>query len=240
MGIADLHMHTTSSDGSADIKDMLDFVAAKRPFLDVIAITDHDTSDAANWAIEHATDYPFDIIPGVEVSSHDGHILGLWVNTTIPTDLSLQETVAAIHEAGGIAILAHPFHIEMDIVFRNAWRYFQHPEVLLEAELDAIEVYNAGGVLSFTNFLAQSVCNRVGLTKVGNSDAHTLGAIGRGKTYFPGKTAIDLRQALLSGKTTVKGTRWALTDYLEYLQNEIQRKVSRYSANMNSSHRVSS
>lgn len=240
MGIADLHMHTASSDGSAAVKDMLDFVAAKRQFLDVIAITDHDTLDAAHWAVDHANDYPFDIIPGVEISSKAGHILGLWVEKTVPSGLDLKETVAAIHEVGGIAVLAHPFHIEMDVVFRNAWRYFNHPEVLIEAELDAIEVYNAGGVLSFTNFVAQSVCNRIGLSSVGNSDAHTLGAIGRGKTFFPGKTATDLRLALSSGKTTVKGSRWALTDYLEYLQNDIRRKVSRYSASMNSSHPISS
>lgn len=235
MGIADLHMHTTCSDGTAHIKDLLDFIATKRPHLDTIAITDHDTVDAALWAIEHQHEYRFNIIPGIEVSSTAGHILGLWVTTPIPTKLDLAETVAAIHEAGGLAVLAHPFHLEVDVVLRNAKRYLLHPEVLLETKVDAVEVFNAGGILGFSNPLAQSLFRKLGIALVGNSDAHTLGAVGRGRTYYPGISAEDLRTALNTAHTTVEGNQWAITDYIEYLQHDIRRKAIRYSGRVNSS-----
>jgi len=235
MGIADLHIHTTCSDGTAHVKDVLDFVAAKRPHLDTIAITDHDTNEAALWAIEHQQDYRFNIIPGIEVSSTAGHILGLWVTSPIPTQLNLAETVAAIHEAGGFAILAHPFHLEVDVVLKNAKRYLLHPEVLLEAKVDAVEVFNAGGILRFSNPLARYLFGNQDIALIGSSDAHTLGAIGRGKTFYPGKSAEDLRTALQTACTTVEGNQWAITDYIEYLQHDIRRKAIRYSGRVNSS-----
>jgi predicted metal-dependent phosphoesterase TrpH len=54
----------------------LDYVAAQQR-LDVIAITDHDTLEASLWAYERRQNYPFDIVPGVEISIRGGHVLGL-------------------------------------------------------------------------------------------------------------------------------------------------------------------
>lgn len=133
MGRADLHMHTRASDGQATVQQLLSYVAKHRPQLDVIAITDHDTLEASLWAYEHRANYPFDVVPGLEVSSRAGHILALWVTTPIPKGLSLSETAQAIHEAGGLAVLAHPFHMEMDIVRANAPRLWSRPELLHEA-----------------------------------------------------------------------------------------------------------
>ena len=127
-GTADLHVHTTASDGISPVDDLLDYIAIYRPNLDVIAITDHDTLDASLRAYENRQHYPFDIVPGVEVSSRAGHILALWVTTPIRRDMDLADTVAAIHEAGGLAVLAHPFHIEIDISRHNAKRHWQRPD----------------------------------------------------------------------------------------------------------------
>ncbi len=81
-GRADLHMHTTVSDGTATVEQMLDHIV-QRGDLDVIAITDHDRLAASLWAYSHRELYPFEIIPGVEVTSSDAHILGLWVTEPI-------------------------------------------------------------------------------------------------------------------------------------------------------------
>ncbi|MBZ0288883.1 MAG: PHP domain-containing protein, partial [Anaerolineae bacterium] len=139
-GRADLHMHTTASDGTAHVREVLDYVAEQRK-LDVIAITDHDVMDASLWAYEHRAHYPFDIIPGMEVTSADGHVLALWVTKPIRKGLSLAATTAAIHEQGGLAILAHPF--ELMVAPHACWRYVRQPSVLLQDGVDALEIHNA-------------------------------------------------------------------------------------------------
>lgn len=223
LGYADLHIHTTASDGMVPVRDLLNDIARKRPYLNVIAITDHDTLDAALWAYEHRAAYPFEIVPGIEVSSRIGHILALWVTTPIPAQMDLIDTVAAIHEAGGLAILAHPFHIEMDFVRQNARRYGRHPEVLLQAGLDGVEVHNAALVTPGSNLVARWMTKRIGLAMTGSSDAHTSGAVGSGVTRFPGTTAAHLRDALEQKLTTAEGTTWSVSEYIKYLQHARQR-----------------
>src|SRR5690606_38677341 len=123
-GTADLHIHTSASDGYASVQAVMAHVG-KRTRLDVVAITDHDVLDASLWAYEHRDEFRFDVIPGVEVTAYDAHVLGLWVTQPIPRRMSLAETVAAIHEQRGLAILAHPF--ELFVAPRAAWRYYKQP-----------------------------------------------------------------------------------------------------------------
>lgn len=222
-GQADIHMHTTASDGRATVSQLLDYVAA-RGGLDVIAITDHDTLDASLWAYEHRARYPFEIIPGLEVSSCDGHVLALWVTEPVEAGLSLAETAAAIHELGGLAVLAHPFEVLLHTHMLR--RYLTRPEVLLEAGIDAVEVHNSGAPTPGGNWLARQMAVKLNLPVTGGSDAHTLSAIGCGITQFPGRTAQDLRHALVNGTTLARGARWPITDYLRLLPGSTQRKLS--------------
>lgn len=211
-GRADIHMHTNFSDGLPTAKEVLDNVA-KRGHLDVIAITDHDVLDASLWAYEQRFKYAFDIIPGVEVTARNGHVLGLWITKPIPMHMSVIETAAAIHEQGGVAILAHPG--ELLINGGQVLRYLRNPAVLLDWNLDAVEVFNAGAMTPGNNVLARRIMRGLDLPLVGNSDAHTLSAIGRGLTRFKGCSAADFRNALALHQTAAEGTRWQLTDYLK-------------------------
>lgn len=224
MGRADLHMHTNASDGKPAVGALLNFVRDQRPHLTAIAITDHDTLDSTLWAYESAHLYPFDVIPGVEVSSRDGHVLALWVTTPIPAHMNLADTVSAIHEAGGLAVLAHPFHFFLQTHFKAALRHWQRPEVLLQANIDAIEGHNAGVGGWGCNALAQNVARKIGVSLVAGSDAHTLGAIGSSTTRYPGRSAIDLRHALITGTTIAEGRLWPIKEYVAYFKNERQRK----------------
>ncbi|MBZ0292715.1 MAG: CehA/McbA family metallohydrolase [Anaerolineae bacterium] len=226
-GRADIHMHTTASDGFNSVQEVLQHIT-RMGTLDVIAITDHDEMSASLWAYEHRDRYPFDIIPGVEVSSADGHVLALWVTKPINPGMSLAETVAAIHEQDGIAIVAHPF--ELIVCTHSVWRYLTHPEVLLEAKVDAVEVHNAGAFTPGNNWLARRLAFQLKLPVTGNSDGHTLAAIGRGVTYFDGHTAADFRQSLLRKETAVEGMSWPIIDYWKLLPNLIQSKFSVFSA----------
>lgn len=223
IGRADLHMHTTASDGVATVTELLNFVAQNRK-LDVIAITDHDNLDASLWAYERRHFYPFDIIPAVEVSSCEGHILALWVTKPIKRDMDLVDTIAAIHEQGGLAVLAHPFHPFITKHSKAALRHLKNPQVLLEIGVDALEVHNSGIAGTGFNWIAAQIARRIGIAVTAGSDAHTLGAIGTGQTLFEGRSAEDLRHALNKTSTIAKGQAWSITDYVGYLRHEHQRK----------------
>ena len=224
-GSADLHMHTTVSDGLASARELLEDVAARITAghlkLDVLAITDHDRLEASLWACAHSERYPFEVVPGVEVSSAEGHVLALWVTQPIPKGLSLAETTAAIHEQDGIAILAHPFHVQMHLILRSARRYAPNPHYLIEAGIDGIEVHNAGVMLPLCNRAARHFACHAGLAQTGGSDAHTLDAIGTGVTHFPGRTAADLRTALAAQQTLGTGRIWPASAYKTFIHDLI-------------------
>ena len=102
---ADLHVHTTYSRDSVITPKELVFYAKKRG-LTAVAVTDHDQIEGA---LKIAKETDFLIIPGTEVSSLNGHIVGLNLSERIPKGLSADETVDQIHKAGGIAVACHPF-----------------------------------------------------------------------------------------------------------------------------------
>src|ERR1700704_2139927 len=108
-GRADLHMHTTASDGWPTPKELVEH-AARRAGLDVIAVTDHDTIEGALRAQEHAAKRArFHVIVGEEVSSRDGHIVALFIERRVRPGMSAAATVDAIHDQGGLALAVHPF-----------------------------------------------------------------------------------------------------------------------------------
>lgn len=230
MGSADIHIHTTASDGFASVKQVLNHIT-RMGTLDVIAITDHDVLDASLWAYEHRYNYPFDIIPGVEVSSAEGHVLALWVTHPIARDMSLKDTVTAIHKQGGMAILAHPF--ELVVCADAALRYLRNPELVRDAGIDAIEVHNAGAFTPGNNLLARRLASNLKLPIVGNSDAHSLAAIGRGTTHFAGRSAADFRSALLRRATLVKGTSWPMADRVALFPNLVRDKLNTLTGSAN-------
>src|SRR2546430_13305684 len=108
-GRADLHMHTTFSDGWPEPHQLVDH--ARSAGLDVIAVTDHDTIEGALRAADFAASRPDapHVIVGEEVSSRHGHILGLFLERRVRPGMSAAATVDAIHDQDGIAIAAHPF-----------------------------------------------------------------------------------------------------------------------------------
>jgi predicted metal-dependent phosphoesterase TrpH len=232
-GRADMHMHTTVSDGRATVVDMLDYAARYRT-LDVLAITDHDRLEASLWAFSQQGRYPFDIVPGVEVTTREGHVLALWVTEPIPRGLSLAETAAAIHEQGGIAVLAHP--AELFIAPRGVIRTMHQPRSLLDCGIDAIEAFNAGAITPFGNLAARLRLAGLPLPMMGNSDAHMPLSIGTGVTWFHGRTAAALRHSIGQGWTRAEGHRWRITVYLKLCTPSLPKKPSNFSRPKAGSH----
>ena len=204
-GRADLHIHTVASDGTADIETILGRLAASDD-LDVIAITDHERIDAAVAARAMARDRGLrtEVVVGEEVTTLGGHLLAVGIDRQIRPYRSMRATIAAIHDAGGLAIPAHP--LVPYPLCAQGWvlrRLLDDPDPAVHP--DAIEAFNP-------TMLGRPWHDRVvrfatdnGLAQVGNSDAHALEAIGAAWTIFPGRTADDLWRAIRDGRTEAHG-----------------------------------
>ena len=84
--IIDLHSHTTASDGEFKPKELIDKAIQKE--ISVLAITDHDTIDSLDEAIDYAKNKEIEVVPGIEFSAKVDigkmHILGLYIDYTKP------------------------------------------------------------------------------------------------------------------------------------------------------------
>lgn len=188
----DLHVHTEHSrDGFGSIAEAVR--AARARGLNGIAITDHDTVDGNLEAAKIGPD-DFVVIPGIEVSSKDGHILGLGVSEPIPRGLSATETVASIKGQGGLAIAAHPFGLGRRVGIAS------------KAKFDAIEVFNSRTYLG--NRLAYRFAERNGLPMVAGSDAHHPDEIGLAGVTINCEPKIDvILESIAEGEASIFGRK---------------------------------
>ncbi len=204
MGLADLHIHTLYSfDGTARVADVLRRASAIG--LDVIAITDHDVIEGALEALELAPRYGIEVIPGIEVSTADGDLLAFDIQHAPAPKRGLIDTLLEVGEMGGFCVAAHPMAGGWTMkslsayAIRQACRHERAARVLI-----GIEAFNATTLDRDSNTWANNLANRLGLAKTGSSDAHVLGSIGSGATWFPGHTAADLLGALRTAQTEVR------------------------------------
>jgi len=171
----DLHVHTNySHDGRDSIEEIIKSAIAKR--LDGIAICDHDTMDGSYAARRYVADNNLDllIIPGIEVTTSQGHLNVLGVEEEITKGLSPAETIQrARHQEqeknGTIVIIApHPFH-----PFRHSIG-----NLCLHPGIDAIEVFNSRYLFGVGNKRARVTAARHNITPVAGSDAHSAEFVG--------------------------------------------------------------
>jgi len=212
---ADLHMHTNCSDGWPSPSELVDHVIA-RTDLRVIAVTDHDTLEGALRVAERAAKTGgIEVVIGEEVSSRDGHILGLFLERRVRPGMSAAATLHAIHEQGGLAIAPHPFwrtHRRAGnggVVHGVGW-------LAAELEFDAIEVENATPGFYVFNRMAGRLAIGLGAAQTGSSDAHILDAVGRAYTAFRGRTAADLRRSIEARETVAGRSRYQAVGLVRY------------------------
>jgi predicted metal-dependent phosphoesterase TrpH len=203
-GRADLHIHTIASDGTASVEAILDHVE-RQTDLDIIAIADHERIDAAVAGRALATDRGMraEVIVGEEVTTLGGHLLALGIDRRIRPYRSLRATIAAVHDAGGLAIPAHP--LVPYPLCAQGWvlrRLLDDPDPAVHP--DAIETFNPTTLGRPWHAQVAAFADEHRLAHLGNSDAHALAAIGTGWTTFPGRSAADLWQAI-AARTTEHG-----------------------------------
>lgn len=198
-GRADLQVHTAAGDGMEDARTIFERVEVLGE-LDVIAVTDHDDIGGALEAREvHArAPYHFDLVTGIEITTQHGHLLALWVDAPVRSFRPLEETIAAIHALGGLAVVPHPFSLlTRSIGKRTLERVLAIADPTTHP--DGIEIANPTSVGWDTGIRAVEANRaRWGLAETGGSDAHFAEAVGAAYTLFPGRTSADVRQAILS------------------------------------------
>ena len=140
--------------------------------------------------------YHFDLVPGIELTTRSGHLLALWVDEPLPTLRPLEESVAAVHRAGGLAVAPHPFSwLTRSIGQRALERVLASEDPAVHP--DGIEVANPTLAGRVTGAKARRLnAERYGLAETGGSDAHFLEHVGSATTQFEGRTAADLRLAI--------------------------------------------
>jgi predicted metal-dependent phosphoesterase TrpH len=202
-GRADLHMHTLASDGLIGAHDLVDYVEENTD-LDVIGVTDHDEVTAALEAREYAArrDYRVQVVPGIEVSTRDGHLLCLWLEERPPALRPLVPTAEWVLARGGLCLAPHPF---TRWTHSLSWHAVADALSTGQPLLAGVEVLNASLAGRASRPHALRLARAYGLAQLGASDAHMVSMIGLARTRFPGHTPGDVRRAIEAASTFAEG-----------------------------------
>lgn len=191
----DPHIHTDASmDGRHSLTRLA--AAAKAAGLDALAVTDHNLCTPVPRALEGVL-----LIPGCEVSTTQGHVLGLFLDAPLDLDglrrgglPAGKAAVEEIHRCGGIAVLAHPYE-----------KPGADP-ASLDFRPDGVEAANARACLKVkdANQRAAVLASTWALPALGGSDAHAASELGGAWTEVAcGELTLPaLKAAVQSGACT--------------------------------------
>lgn len=193
----ELHSHTHYSRGTKVLYDGVESPetmvrTAKNLGLGALAITDHNTVLGHREAMAAGKRHGILVIPGQEVSSKDGHILGIGVQETIRPGLPALETVDLIHSQGAVAIAVHPFDIKHDGLREKA------------KACDAIEIFNGINIDRISNIRSRNFAEKTGMIKVAGSDAHTAAMIGSGLINTKADSIDGIIKSIRKGDVSVE------------------------------------
>jgi hypothetical protein len=188
---ADLHIHTEySSDCNTPLEKIIN--RCLEIGINCIAISDHGTAEGA---LKMQGLAPFKVIVAEEILTPHGEIMGMFLKETIPSGLSVEQTISQIRAQGGLVCIPHPFD-----TFRQSALDAKMIEGIVD-QIDAIEVFNSRTILLRDLTKAQAFAQKYSIHGSASSDAHTLGEIGNAyveMAEFNGRD--DFLQALRTGK----------------------------------------
>ena len=236
---ADPHIHTNASDGFDNPEEIMDYIVMNTDFR-IVAFSDHNTISGSLTAINYKKKHPLkfkhlDIIIAEEVSTKDGHIIGLFLEHAIPPHTSAEETIKAIHSQGGIAVAPHPFNLILSSRgLEGVGKLFNR------LPFDAVETRNSNPLELLSNYLTQIV-NHVTkkLPVLGGSDAHFLASVGKCYTTFHGETSQDFRNSIEKKLTGAHGSVWGPVCFGRFLLDQkrkghnIKRRYSQFLSSRN-------
>lgn len=140
-----------------------------------LAVTDHNTVEGALEALTLAGADPSlpRVIPGIELATEVGEIVGLFVTEDIPRGLPLAEAVRSIRDQGGLVYLPHPY----DVFRRGAVSWSSRLQAAGLA--DIVEAVNGRALGPRSGHKAGRLAEQVGRPKGAGSDAHRVREVGR-------------------------------------------------------------
>jgi predicted metal-dependent phosphoesterase TrpH len=207
MAVADFHVHLKYSRDSCMSPKALVRTAYKKG-IDVVAVTDHDTLRGSFETLEVVKNCRSEIlvVPGVEVSTTSGHVIGLFIQEDISAT-NFVEAIEQVKEQDGLVVIPHPF--------KKSQKFGENEFAMA----DLIEALN-GRATTKENELAMSLGKRVNRPLVAGSDAHFSFELGRILTILAWKPndLDELRKMLLSGCIVgIKGNSDVLTPRLAHI-----------------------
>jgi predicted metal-dependent phosphoesterase TrpH len=172
-----------------------------------IAITDHNTFAAA---MELQRLAPFPVIPGEEIKTTHGEIIGLFISEEIPRGMSPGATAEDIHAQGGVVYIPHPFdRVRKSVIQREA---------LLEIVdlVDVIETRNSRITFKADQEVAERFATEHAKLRGGGSDAHVWWELGHSYVEmreFEGRDDFmaSLAAGTVCGKLTSPAAHFAST-----------------------------
>jgi predicted metal-dependent phosphoesterase TrpH len=210
----DLHVHSNySRDGESRVEDILR--RAEQVGLDAIAITDHDTVEGSLYARRIRS--PVLVIPGIEVSTRQGHIIVLGIDVPLSPRRDVLVTIEEARALGGLVILPHPYHM---------WRHgvARKMKGIIRA-VDAVEAFNSRYIVGTANRKAALMARRYQKPCVGGSDAHHARFVGFGVTYIDADPSVrSILNAIQEGKT-IAGCR--MTPLRTYTRQSLRSIIKR-------------
>jgi predicted metal-dependent phosphoesterase TrpH len=160
--------------------------------INCIAICDHGTAEGALRMREIS---PFPVIVAEEILTPHGEIMGMFLEETIPSGLSVEQTLSRIRAQGGLVCIPHPF----DIFRQSALRSNVLEEIA--EQIDIVEVLNSRYILGQSSTKALAFALKYGIAQSAGSDAHTPHEIGNAYVEMPEFNGRDdFLEALEKGK----------------------------------------
>jgi len=188
---ADLHIHT---EYSSDCNTPLDKIINRCLELGIncIAIADHGTAEGA---LKMQGLAPFKVIVAEEILTPHGEIIGMFLKETIPSGLSVEQTISQIRAQDGLVNIPHPFD-----TFRPSALDSGIIEKIVD-QIDVIEAFNSRAPLLRSSTKARAFAQKYGIPGSAGSDAHTIGEIGNAYVEMPEfNSRDDFLNALAKGK----------------------------------------
>jgi predicted metal-dependent phosphoesterase TrpH len=169
----ELHVHTNSSKDSLLGKFTL-LAMCKLRGISCLAITDHDKLENAILYSPFFLKHGINIIPGEEIMTQKGEIIGLFLKQCIPPGLTPEETVKEIRAQGGLVYIPHPYD-------KTRFRSVLDPESIdcIKSSIHIMECHNGRNSDCYCTKVQNAMCEKWGFLKAVGSDAHTFLEMGR-------------------------------------------------------------
>lgn len=212
-----MHIHTVYSRDSE--LELLELLRYARKLGIGVGITDHNTVKGAAHGVKLGKALGVSVLPGIEISTEEGHVIGYNLDVEIPSGLPAAETVEKIRDAGGFVVLPHPYRLVSGL-----------GDAVLQLNCDAIEVQNSRNSRR-ANRKALEIARKRKKGFSAGSDAHCLAEVGTSFVLGNAETLEGLLEEVAKGRVRVGGvsrTTWsAMWQYGKMVAGYIKRGCRR-------------